>query len=73
MAIVDSSGVSLVPTFAWARDAMFNVAEALPASYRDGVSVVGNTVTVGLGGVPAGLTAKPVFRLVNNDGDQHQQ
>lgn len=69
MALVDQDGNSLVGSFASGRDAFFNVSEGLPASYASGIQVAGNRVTVGLNGLPAGLMATAIFRLVNNDSD----
>jgi YD repeat-containing protein len=69
MALVDQDGNSLVRTFAGGRDGFLNISEGWPATYREGIQVDGNTVTVGLNGLPAGLPAKIIFRLVNNDSD----
>jgi len=69
VALVDTDGFSLVPTFAPQRDAFFNISEGLPAALGDGVTLDNGRVTVDLTGVPVGETATLIFRLVNNDSD----
>jgi hypothetical protein len=69
VALVDTDGFSLVPTFAPHRDAFFNLSEGLPAALGDGTTLDGDRVTVALDDVPVGETARLIFRLVNNDSD----
>ncbi|MGN6547183.1 MAG: FG-GAP-like repeat-containing protein, partial [Aureliella sp.] len=69
VAVVDASGVPLVPTFQADRDAFLNAVEGLSLAYPNGVELDGSKVTIGLAGVPAGTAAKIVFRLLGNDQD----
>ncbi len=69
IAFVDRDGNSLIKTIAGGRDAFFNITEGLVAATGSGVQVNGNTVTIGLNGIPVGTDAKLIFRLANNDSD----
>ena len=69
VALVDQDGYSIVPTFNPSRDAYFNLSEGVPAALGTGVTHDGQSVTVSLADVPAGLDATLIFRLVNNDAD----
>jgi hypothetical protein len=70
IAVVDVDGNSLVQPHIPGRDAVFNITEGLPASFpADGVTVSGDTITIGLNGIPAGTAARVIVRLVNNDTD----
>jgi RHS repeat-associated protein len=70
IALVDRAGNSLIKTIAGGRDAFFNITEGLVAATGSGVQVNGNTVTIGLNGIPVGTDAKLIFRLANNDSDK---
>jgi hypothetical protein len=71
VALVDEDGNSLVATYTSGRDAYFNITEDLPEVTGAGVVVDGQTVTVGLNGIPVGTAATLIFRLVNNDADEN--
>ncbi|MCC7333737.1 MAG: putative Ig domain-containing protein [Pirellulaceae bacterium] len=70
VALVDRDGNALVAPFAPGRDAFFNVTEGMQAASGQGIQVDGNTITVGLNGIPVGTEAKIIFRLANDDGDE---
>lgn len=70
VAIVDSSGRSLVTPYLEGRDAFFNITEELLPATGPGVIVEGQEVSVVLSGVPAGTDARVIFRLVNDDDDE---
>ena len=69
VALVDQDGNPLVTPYTTGRDAFFNISDGLPASYPEGVVVDGQTVTVGLNGLPPSSVATLIARLVNNDDD----
>lgn len=71
VALVDSAGASLVPTYTGdaSRDAFLNITEGLSPAQGQGVTVVNGLVTVGLMGVAPGTLATLIFRLANNDAD----
>lgn len=69
VALLDASGNSLIETFEFGRDAFLNISEGLPIAVANGVQVNGNTITVGLNGLPVGDEARLVFRLLNDDAD----
>ncbi len=73
LALLDTEGNSLVATYATGRDSFYNFTEGLSAQSASGIVVSGDTVTVGLGGLPIGTTGKLVLRLVNNDSDKLSQ
>lgn len=69
VALLDSSGRSLVHPIATGRDAFFNSTEnGLPQGTSQ-VVLSGNRVTLSLVDVLPGTQADLVFRLVNNDSD----
>lgn len=69
VAIVDRDGNPLAAAFAPGRDAYWNTTEGMGSAAASQVVVANNTVTVGLGTVPAGTDARIIFRLVNDDDD----
>jgi hypothetical protein len=69
IAVVDLAGNSLVKPFEIQRDALFNSTEDQVNKVADGIQFENQTVTIGLGGIAAGLHAKVIIRLVNNDDD----
>jgi RHS repeat-associated protein len=71
VALVDSTGASLVPTYTGTadRDAFFNVTEEMAILHGTGVTVTGNIVTLSLAGIAVGTHARLIFRLANNDTD----
>ncbi|MBL8868680.1 MAG: putative Ig domain-containing protein [Planctomycetaceae bacterium] len=70
VALVDTDGNPLVAPFTTGRDALFNSTEGMQPAIGQGIQVDGNTVTVGLNGIPVGLEATLVFRLANDDRDK---
>lgn len=70
VALVDTDGNPLVAPFTTGRDALFNSTEGMQPATGRGIQVDGNTVTVGLNGIPAGTDATFILRLINNDGDK---
>lgn len=69
VALVDDDGNSLVSAFAPGRDAFFNASESLDIVTGEGVAMDGQTVTIGLNGIPIGTNARLIFRLTNDDAD----
>ena len=70
IALVDRNGNSLVTTVRPGSNALFNATEGFDGyQAAEGIVVDKNRVSIGLGGLPAGLNAKVVLRLINNDGD----
>lgn len=70
VALVDRDGNALVAPFVSGRDAFFNITEGMQATSGQGIQVDGNTITIGLNGIPVGTEGKIVFRLANNDADE---
>ncbi|MCY2977661.1 MAG: putative Ig domain-containing protein [Planctomycetota bacterium] len=70
VALVDFDGNPLVRNFLAGRDSFLNVTEEQPLASRSGIEINGQTVTVGLNGIPVGTQGKILFRLVNNDADR---
>ncbi|MEM9410078.1 MAG: putative Ig domain-containing protein, partial [Planctomycetota bacterium] len=70
IALVDSDGNPLVRNFSPGRDAFFNWTEESSPSFREGIELDGNVLTIGLNGIPQGTEATLIFRLVNNDSDE---
>lgn len=68
-ALLDQFGNSLVHTHTTGRDAFFNITEGMSVASGNGVSIDGQTVTVGLNGLLPQTEARLVLRLVNNDSD----
>ncbi|TWU37529.1 tRNA nuclease WapA precursor [Novipirellula aureliae] len=69
IAYVDQDGNPLVQNYIAGRDALFNVTEGVAPAHRAGIVVDGNTITIGLNGLPVGTQGKLIVRLVNNDDD----
>jgi hypothetical protein len=69
VALLDSSGRTLVQPIAAGRDAFFNSTEAIEKYATSQVFVSGNRVTLSLADVLPGTQADLVFRLINNDAD----
>ncbi len=69
VALVDSSGASLVHAIGDGRDAFFNVTEGLPPLLGSGVTLENQTVSVDISQLFAGTNATLIFRLVNSDQD----
>jgi RHS repeat-associated protein len=70
VALLDQDGNTLVAPFAAGKDAIFNATESMESRSATGILVNGNSVTIGLNGLPIGTPAKIAFRLVNNDSDR---
>ncbi|MCC7338411.1 MAG: putative Ig domain-containing protein [Pirellulaceae bacterium] len=73
VALVDESGNTLVRSHSTGRDALFNATEGLSTSVAQGIQFSNDTITVGLGGIPAGTTGKLILRLMNDDDDKNSQ
>lgn len=75
VALVDSEGIPLTHVIAPGRDAFFNWTEEEEEAIAAGVShdAVNRTVSLNLTGLPVGIDATVLFRLVNNDSDTTTQ
>lgn len=69
IAIVDGAGNSLVKTIAPQHDASVNASEGIQREIADGVQFEGDSVRIGLNGIPTGTDIRAIVRLVNNDSD----
>src|SRR5262249_12939160 len=69
VALVDSSGQTLVHTIAGSRDAFFNQTEGQTAAIGANTQTSPGLILLDLSHIPAGTQATPVVRWVNDDPD----